>query len=197
MPGGARPDYADYASIAPEYIIGSIHFVAAPDGARVPVDHAPELLAAGIREHFGGRAEAFVRAYFAQQREMVASFDFDVVGHLDLVRKFNAKHPYFDEGSGWYRDELERTADAVAASGKVAEVNTGAISRGWLDDAYPSADFRARLRARGVRFAFDRFGDAETYVASLDDVRRLRLAGRAAFLRRGPRGMAEPRSDMI
>ena len=211
VPGGARPDYAVYAAIAPEYIIGSVHFVAAPDGALVPVDHAPDLLAAGIREHFGGRAEAFVRAYFAQQREMVASFDFDVVGHLDLVRKFNAKHPYFDEGSGWYRDELERTADAVAASGKVAEVNTGAISRGWLDDAYPSADFRARLRARGVRFvlsadahvadaidcAFDRFGDAEAYVASLDDMRRLRSADRVAFLRRGARGMAEPRSDMI
>ena len=57
-------------------------------------------------------------------------------------------------------------------------MNTGAISRGWMDDAYPSAEFRAMLRERGVRFvlssdahaaeaidcAFDRFGQAEAYV---------------------------------
>ena len=60
------------------------------------------------------------------------------------------------------------------------EVNTGAISRGWLDDAYPSAAFRELLRARGTRFvlssdshsadtidcAFDRFADAEEYLAA-------------------------------
>ena len=178
IPGGAEPSYAAYAAISPDYMIGSVHFVVAPDGARVPVDHAPELLGKGIREHFAGSAEAFIRAYFAQQREMLARFDFDVLGHPDLVRKFNAKHPYFDENASWYREEVEATADAVAASGKTVEVNTGAISRGWLDDAYPSAAFRDLLRARGVRFvlssdahaadaidcAFDRFGAAEEYV---------------------------------
>ena len=57
-------------------------------------------------------------------------------------------------------------------------MNTGAISRGWLNDAYPSAAFRDRLRKRNVRFvlnsdshaadtldcAFDRFADAEDFV---------------------------------
>ena len=176
--GGANPDRTTYAAMAPDYIIGSVHFVVAPDGVRVPVDHSPELLEAGIRDHFGGSAEAFVRAYFAAEREMVTAFDFDVVGHLDLVRKFNVRHPYFDETADWYLDELRRTAAAVAASGKVAEVNTGAISRGWLDDAYPSAAFRDELRQRGVGFvlsadahaaeaidcAFDRFAGAEKYV---------------------------------
>ena len=95
----------------------------------------------------------------------------------EIVRKFNAKHPYFDESAGWYREELERTADALAASGKLVEVNTGAISRGWLDDAYPSLSFRALLRERGVKFilssdahsadgldcAFDRFA-GESFV---------------------------------
>ena len=181
VPGGANPDRKTYAAMAPEYIIGSIHFVVARDGARVPVDHTPQLLADGIRDHFGGDVERYVRTYFAQQRDMVSKFDFDIVGHLDLVRKFNAKHPYFDETAAWYREELVRTADAVAASGKIAEVNTGAISRGWLDDAYPSSAFRALLRERGVRFvlsadahaaetidcAFDRFGEAEEYVKGL------------------------------
>jgi len=178
-PGGARPDRAVYASLGLDYLIGSIHFVVAPDGALVPVDHEVPLLEAGIRDHFGGDARAFVCAYFAQEREMAARFDFDVIGHPDLCRKFNAKHPYFDETASWYRAELERTADAFAASGKLVEVNTGAIARGWLDDVYPSAAFRASLRARGVKFllgsdahaaatldgAFDRFGAVEDFVA--------------------------------
>ena len=109
---------------------------------------------------------------------MVANFDFDVIGHLDLVRKFNVKHPYFDEKADWYREEIGKTAAEVAKSGKIAEVNTGAIARGWLDDAYPSKEFRQMLRERGVKFilssdahtaegidcAFDRFGEAEEYV---------------------------------
>ena len=132
VPGGAVPDRSAYAAISPDYVIGSIHFVVAEDGARVPVDHSPKLLADGIRDHFGGSPETFVRAYFAQEREMVGRFDFDILGHPDLVRKFNAKHPYFDESAGWYIDEVARTADAIAASGKIVEVNTGAISRGCM-----------------------------------------------------------------
>lgn len=178
VPGRSNPDRATYAAVAPNYIIGSVHFVVAPDGALVPVDCSPEDLQAGIRDHFGGDAERYVRAYFAQVREMVTNYDFDVVGHLDLVRKFNVKNPSFDEKSDWYREEIGKTAAAVAKSGKIAEVNTGAIARGWLDDAYPSEEFRRMLREKGVKFilssdahtangidcAFDRFEKAEEYV---------------------------------
>lgn len=176
--GAASPDRSVYATVKPDYIIGSVHVVVAPDGAWVEVDHSPEILQEGIAAHFGGSAEAFVRAYFAQQREMAATCDFDVIGHPDLCRKFNGRLAYFDERAPWYLEELARTAEAFAASGKIVEVNTGAISRGWMDDAYPSASFRELLRACGVRFilssdahtvegldaAFDRFATAERFV---------------------------------
>jgi len=176
--GGATPSHAAYASISPDYIIGSIHFLRAPDGTVVEVDHSPQILADGIRDHFGGDAVAYVKAYFAAEREMVSRYDFEIVGHPDLVRKFNAKNPYFDERADWYLEELEKTADAIAASGKIVEVNTGAISRGWTNDAYPSSAFRKLLRDRGVRFilssdahaadgidcAFEKFENAEEFV---------------------------------
>ncbi|MGN0853489.1 MAG: histidinol-phosphatase [Kiritimatiellia bacterium] len=180
IPGDTAPERARYAHLNLDYLIGSVHSVVAPDGCHVSVDDRPELLTAGIRDHFGGDARAFLRAYFAQNRDMVAQCDFNVVGHPDLVRKFNGVLRYFDESAPWYRDELEKTADAIAASGKIVEVNTGAISRGWMDDAYPSREFRALLRARGVRFllssdahaaaaldcAFDRFAPEERFVDS-------------------------------
>lgn len=159
-----------------DYLIGSHHFITAPDGAFFAIDDTPEELADGIRAHFDGSAPAFVKAYYAAVRATL-DLDFQIVGHPDLVRKFNAARPYFDENADWYREELVRTAEAIAASGKLVEVNTGAISRGWLDDAYPSACFRGILKARGVKFilssdahaaesldcAFDRFATAETY----------------------------------
>lgn len=182
IPGGASPDRDVYAAVAPDYVIGSVHFVTAADGARVAVDHEPRLLEEGIREHFGGEPESFIKSYFAQEREMVEKFDFDVVGHPDLVRKFNVKNPYFDERAGWYLEEVERTAAAIARSGKIVEVNTGAISRGWLDDAYPAEGFRRLLRDLGVKFVlssdahfaaaldcgFDRFGKAEDFIELAD-----------------------------
>lgn len=163
-----------------DYVIGSFHFVTAPDGTKVAVDHSPARLAEGLAGPYCGDSKRLVQDYFAFEREFVSTCAgrFDFLAHPDLVRKFNAKHPFFDETAKWYRAELEATADAIAAAGVVVEVNTGAISRGWLDDAYPSAEFRTLLRERGVRFllsadahstaaldcAFDRFGSAEDYL---------------------------------
>ena len=182
IPGGACPDRAFYEEIKPDYIIGSVHYVKAPDGNLVAVDISPENLADGIRAHFEGSVEAYIRAYFAQEREMIEKFDFDIIGHPDLVRKFNVKSPYFSENDVWYIEELVKTADVIAASGKIVEVNTGAISRGWLDDAYPSRPFRDLLRERGVKFvlnsdshsaeavdcAFERFEKCENFVTLFD-----------------------------
>lgn len=178
IPGDTTPEQARYRHLGLDYLIGSIHTVVAPDGGHVPVDHTPDLLVAGLKAHFGGDAEAYLHTYFAQLREMVIRYDFDILGHPDLVRKFNGRLAYFDETAPWYVEELERTAETIAASGKIVEVNTGGISRGWMDDAYPSPAFRSLLRARGVRFilssdahfaegldcAFDRFADAEDFV---------------------------------
>lgn len=165
IPHAARPDRAVYAALGPDYVIGAVHTVVAPDGAWVDVDNTPELLVRGVNAHFGGDFGAFVRAYFAQEREMVATCDFDIVAHPDLVRKFNRVLGYLDERAGWYMDELARTAEAIAAAGRLAEVNTGGIARGWIGDAYPSPAFRDLLRARGVRFLLS--ADAHS-VADLD-----------------------------
>lgn len=201
LPGVTTPEKSRYADYGLDYIIGSLHWALAdyspqpgmrnpfrsespigPDGllahAFVSVDHTPQILADGLRDSFGGSPRALITAYHEQLREMVSSFDFDILGHPDLYRKYNVKHPFFDETESWYREELVKSADAIAASGKLVEVNTGAIGRGWRDDAYPSDEFRALLRERGVKFVlnsdshsvdsldagFAKYASAEDYV---------------------------------
>lgn len=171
LPGVTTPEKSRYAGYGLDYIIGSLHWAASEAAfgmacpcpatgkllspAFVSVDHSPEILSEGIRDYFGGSARALITAYHEQLREMVARFDFDILGHPDLYRKYNQKHPFFDEGEPWYRAELVKSADVIAASGKLVEVNTGAIGRHWRDDAYPSDEFRALLRERGVRFVLN------------------------------------------
>ena len=72
-----------------DYVIGSTHYITAPDGGRFAFDATHDGLLNGVRDHFGGDFVAFLHAYFAQEREMVATYDCDIIGHLDLVRKFN------------------------------------------------------------------------------------------------------------
>ena len=66
-----------------------------------------------------------------------------------------------------------QAADALLTTGKPFEINTGAISRGYRTDAYPSREIRTYLKERGARFilssdahrkehicfGFDRFRD--------------------------------------
>ena len=62
IPDSTDPDRSRYAAFRPDYIIGSVHYVIATDGGRVPVDHSPPLLTEGIAKHFAGDAEAYIRA---------------------------------------------------------------------------------------------------------------------------------------
>lgn len=178
VPGLTDPDRSRYARYGLDYLIGSVHYVVAPDGARVAVDHTPQILFDGVRDHFGGSFRRLVETYLAAVRTMAATFDFDIVGHPDLYRKFNAKHPFFDERDAWHVAAVEETAAALAASGKVVEVNTGAIGRNWLDDAYPAPAFRAQLRARGVRFVLD----SDSHATDQLDCAFARFAAAEAFV---------------
>lgn len=170
-----RPEYL--AELPFDYFIGSHHYLSAPDGGFFAIDASSEELERGVNAHFDGDWRAFVSAYYTAIRSTLKE-DFQIVGHVDLIRKFNTKCGFFSERDKGYLGEMEATADAIAASGKVVEVNTGAIARGWMSDAYPSKAFRDLLRARRVRFvlssdahsaealdcAFDRFSTAETYI---------------------------------
>lgn len=117
------------------YLIGSVHNVTAPDGEVWPVDMSAEVTAEAIKA-FGGDPYAYTAAYFAAVDEMLTTRRVDVVGHFDLVAKFNAAGRFFDETAPAYRKAaaqvLERHADEF-----VFEINTGGMSRYGLRRPYP------------------------------------------------------------
>lgn len=153
-PGASMPDAEHYAQFSPDFLIGSVHYV---EGDRQKgkanlwcVDAPTEEVARGLDLCFNGDGKKAVQTYWRTVRDMVSSCDFDIVAHLDVLRKRNGTLRFFDESVAWYKKELVLTAKAIARTDKIVELNTGALSRKTMDGIYPSDDFLSILYTQGV-----------------------------------------------
>ena len=138
----------------PDFLIGSVHFVCNQKGFYT-VDYDPESVKAGLIKLYGDKNgnvnyKAAVCEYFEAERKMLELGKFEILGHADLIKKNNPVLHFFDENESWYKEQLKLTAKAAARAGVVAEINTGAIARGLLDDVYPSAQFLEYFKDEGV-----------------------------------------------
>ena len=132
-----------------DYIIESVHFVRAGDGL-FPVDETRALLEDVIERHFGGDPYAMCAAYFRTVCGSCASAA-QVLGHMELVMKFNERRDLFDDGDPRYLRAALEAADCAADSGMLVEINTGAIARGYRTQPCPGPAILKRLAARGAR----------------------------------------------
>lgn len=151
--GATAPDSAIYGQFKADYLIGSVHYVSARKGTVAEpwsIDAPTDDVRRGIERCFAGDGKRATIAYWGTVRDMVRSCDFDIVGHLDALRKRNADVRFFDEGASWYRAELKETVKAIARAGKIVELNTGAIARKAMDAIYPSDELLRLLNKAEV-----------------------------------------------
>ena len=132
-----------------DYVIGSVHEIPAPDGSRHSVDANPERTERCIRNGFGGDADAAAEAYFAELAKVAGHPETDIVGHFDLITKFDEMHHFYDENSPRYRAAAQQAMERLVKAGKIFEVNTGAISRGYRTTPYPSAKWLRLVHEMG------------------------------------------------
>lgn len=152
--GTAIPSMENYAEFEPDYLIGAVHFINTDKGF-FTVDNKPEIVKESLSRQYSkpngeidGRAA--VCDYFAAERAMLQKGDFDIIAHCDLIKLRNGPLNFFNPEESWYKDELKATALEIARSGVIAEINTGAIGRGIMDDTYPSQYFLELLYELGV-----------------------------------------------
>lgn len=134
-----------------DYRIGSCHAVRDAQGRYWTVDNTPALLEQAVCEGFCGSAMALVQAYYDQFVPWVRVLRPDIVGHLDLVTKFNEDGRFFDETDPGYRRLAADALRALLHDDLILEVNTGAISRGWRRDPYPAQFLLRQIRQAGGR----------------------------------------------
>jgi histidinol-phosphatase (PHP family) len=179
--GTTAPDSACYGQFNADYLIGSVHFVSARKGTIAEpwsIDAPTEDVRRGIERCFAGDGKRATIAYWGTVRDMVRSCDFDIVGHLDVLRKRNGDVRFFDESAAWYRAELKETVRTIARAGKIVELNTGAIARKAMDAIYPSDELLALLRKADVPVMLN--SDAHAGATLTCAYERARTAARSA-----------------
>ena len=144
----------DYLSREPlsdyDYVIGSVHTLV-KSGARAEVDGGTrESRAENVKRLWGGDPYAFVEDYFAAISDVYERTRCDVVGHFDIVCKFNQRDHAFDEEHPRYRRAALAALDKLLLTPAVFEFNTGGAYRGYRTDFYP-ADFLLERIAEAKR----------------------------------------------
>jgi histidinol-phosphatase (PHP family) len=104
----------------------------------------------GINEGFNGDGEAMMNAYWDAVLEMVVRGGFDIVGHLDLVKKQNKENRWFNRESETWLRRVEEIAQAISAAGLLVEINTGGLNRGHYDETSPALPILRLLRQHNV-----------------------------------------------
>lgn len=77
---------------------------------------------------FKGDIRAFCRAYYRTLQAAVDTGWFDIVGHLDVLKKFNTGNRFFDEQAGWYQGLVADTLSAIRRKGMKMEINMGGMT---------------------------------------------------------------------
>ena len=132
-----------------DFVIGSVHSVV-KNGEAIDIDESFEKYSRLLREYYGGDWLALVRDYYAVEATVVDKTDCDIIGHFDLVTKYNEKHPIIDTDSLEYKNAALDSLDALIEKNRIFEINTGAISRGWRTTPYPAPFLLKRLAEKGA-----------------------------------------------
>jgi len=147
--------FAPQPAFSYDYVIGSVHNIEAPDHSLFAVDHTPGIFLEGAKRYFGSDMMRCVRAYYETVAEAVRKTRPEVVGHFDLVAKFNRGNALFDEESPQYirlaMEALDEAVRVVQPAGGLFEINCGAMARGYRDFPYPAPFLVRRLREKNAR----------------------------------------------
>ena len=118
-----------------DYIISSCHYIL-KDGKCWSVDSGTEKLQDCLAL-FDGDPLKFARAYYEQFCGYLLDRKPDIIGHFDLITKFDEKETDMFLRNPQYEALAERYTKEALKADCIFEVNTGAISRGYRQTPYP------------------------------------------------------------
>lgn len=145
----------DYYSIAPldyEYILGSVHYVY-KNGEYLPVDLSAKAMQDFVNKHYNGDVYSYCEDYFELVSDLYNKTKCQIIGHFDLVTKFNEQLPLIDINHPRYVRAYTKALEKLLKSPVIFEINTGAISRGYRKGPYPDDNMIDIIAKSGKPFA--------------------------------------------
>ena len=134
-----------------DYVIGSVHYFKRGDKYTY-VDRAKDEFIRSVNELFNGDYYSACEEYYQNVAEVVEKTNCDIIGHIDLVSKFNKDFNLFDEFNPRYVNAYKKAVDKLVKYNKPFEINTGAISRGYKLEPYPSKQILEYIKSKGGSF---------------------------------------------
>ena len=146
---GVEQDYLSKTSVDKyDYVIGSVHVIKKND-KYISVDYTADNLIKSIDQCYGGDSLALAEDYFQLVGDLYNKTKCQIIGHFDLVTKFNEKTPIFDTCHPRYISAVDNALMKLLAQNVIFEVNTGAISRGYTSNPYPSKEILSKIHDMG------------------------------------------------
>lgn len=136
--------YSDTDSSLFEYTIASVHTIE-KNGKFYEVDHSENAFIQSVNDVWNGDYYAYAEDYF----DFVSRLKGDIIGHIDLMTKFNENDRLFSTKDKRYLDAAEKCVKKLCENNKLFEINTGAISRGYRTTPYPSKEILAMIKKYG------------------------------------------------
>ena len=137
-----------------QYTVGSVHHV-----DDISIDSTQEDFKRAASR--AGGPEPLAVRYYETVAEMVDTIQPEVVAHLDVIRKLGAAYAPMDTPK--IRDAAVAALEAIAETGAILDVNTGALRRG-SDVPYPAPWLVHLAHDMGIPFCF---GDDSHSVAQV------------------------------
>lgn len=137
--------YSAEPSDSYDYVIGSVHYLKVGD-RYISVDLSADDLINSVKKYYGGDFYKLTEDYFATASKIKNA---DIIGHFDLVTKFNENYCLFDETDERYVNAYKKAVDTLLTRDVLFEINTGAIARGFKTVPYPSEQILDYIRAGG------------------------------------------------
>lgn len=133
-----------------DYAIGSVHHIP-KCGRYLSVDESEKITSQLLKKYYGGDGDAAARDYFAEYEKIAGNDGVSIVGHFDLITKYNDICTFFDADSELYKNSALSAMEKLVKAGKIFEINTGAISCGYRKTPYPSEFLIKSLKEMGGR----------------------------------------------
>jgi histidinol-phosphatase (PHP family) len=135
---GLEQDFYSPGSVAGyEYAIGSVHGMRQGDKI-YDVDDSLQMIEEAVKLHYDGDIYNWVEDYYRTVAKVATRIPCAIIGHIDLLTKWQEKTPLFSEEHPRYQAAAEAAVRELVPSGALFEVNCGAMSRGNRTTPYPS-----------------------------------------------------------
>ena len=154
-----------------DYVLGSSHYFCVQK-QYFPIDSSIECLNKCV-SLYGGDTVRMAEDYYSSFCTYLNRYRPDVIGHFDLLTKFDEQSPRFLPDPA-YRAVAKKYLLEAMRCGGIFEVNTGAISRGYRTMPYPHEELLYVLKKEGARVMLTSDSHhADTLDCAFDEARAL------------------------